>query len=637
MFGTLMLRQITLLPRQVKQAVIIAVDVILVPVALLAAFALQRHGLTAIGGLAGHWPAIPLLMMVSGLLGIVLGIHKIQLKAYENWAIALTAIHATVLAIVTAGLDQLAGYGTPIATFINFALVYFLIIYAARVAMLHVLLEIYRKGRDQVRVLIYGAGRTGQQLAAALKTDDTIKAVAFVDDSKVLQSTLVHGLHVYSPVVIAALAREKDVGRVLLAMPSLSRPRLAQITRRIEEMGLEVHALPSFAQLAGSGGRLIDQLTPVVAGQFLGRVPLDSELPGGAETYHGRSILVSGAGGSIGSELCRQLLPCQPKRIVLYDMSEPSLYAIEMEMRALNGKGGPEITAVLGSVTDGAFVRRTLDEYGVEIVLHAAAYKHVPIVENNPIAGFSNNVLGTHTLAVAAGEKGVRRFILISTDKAVRPKNLMGASKRMAEMVVQDLANRSNSAAGGTIYSMVRFGNVIGSSGSVVPLFQDQIARGGPVTLTHRDVTRYFMTIPEAARLVLVSGSIASGGDVFVLDMGDPVPIYNLARQMIEASGMTVRDEDYPDGDIEIVLTGLRPGEKLHEELLIGSGQLTTAHPKIMQARESHLSEIEIAALLKSIRAAVAEADADGLRTIVSRWAETERGTVARGTQTSAT
>ncbi|MCC5974069.1 MAG: polysaccharide biosynthesis protein [Rubellimicrobium sp.] len=626
------MKYITSLPRRAKQAIIIAADTVLVPLALATSLVLQQNGLPAYGGLTGNWPAILLLMMVSVLLAIVLGIHRIQLKAYENWAIALTAIHAATLAIVTAALDELAGYGTNFTTFIIFALVYFLMVYSVRVSMLHILLAIYRSGREQVRVLIYGAGLTGQQLAAALKTDDTIKAVAFVDDSKALQGTLVHGLYVHSPVVIAALARNKAVRRVLLAMPSLPRARLAQITRRIEEMDLEVQTLPSFAQLAGSGPELVDQLAPVVAGQFLGRVPLDSELPGGAHSYRDRSVLISGAGGSIGSELCRQILTCNPRRIVLFEQSEPALYTIEMEMRALVGKQpGTQIVAVLGSVCDGAFVRRTLDRHEVEIVLHAAAYKHVPIVEKNPVSGFANNVLGTQTLAVAAGERGVRRFILISTDKAVRPKNLMGASKRMAELVVQDLASRSNAAGGGTIFSMVRFGNVIGSSGSVVPLFQSQIVRGGPVTLTHREVTRYFMTIPEAARLVLVSGSIAAGGDVFVLDMGDPVPIYNLARQMIEASGHTVRDEANPDGDIEIVLTGLRPGEKLHEELLIGSGQITTPHPKIMQAREGHLSEIEVAALLKSIRAAVAEADGDAIRQIVTRWAEGERAAVVRG------
>jgi FlaA1/EpsC-like NDP-sugar epimerase len=263
-----------------------------------------------------------------------------------------------------------------------------------------------------------------------------------------------------------------------------------------------------------------------------------------------------------------------------------------------------------------------IDDHAIEIVLHAAAYKHVPIVERDPVPGFANNVLGTQVVAQAALDAGVGQFILISTDKAVRPKNMMGASKRLAELVIQDLASRSDPSQGGTVFSMVRFGNVIGSSGSVIPLFEEQIARGGPVTLTHRDVTRYFMTIPEAARLVLVSGTFAHGGDVFVLDMGDPVSIYDLARQMISAANYTVRDDDNPNGDIEIVLTGLRPGEKLQEELLIGTGQTTTPHPKILQAQESRLSEIEVAACLKSLRGALAEANNTAIRAIVGRWVE---------------
>jgi FlaA1/EpsC-like NDP-sugar epimerase len=617
-----MLRFVTHLSRPAKQAIIIVIDVVLIPFAILAAFSLQLNALPPLEGLLRHWQAVPLLMMIGALLAVVMGIHKIQLKAFENRAIGMTAIHAMLMGLSIAILDDIADYGTPFATFITFTLVYFLMVCCARVTLLQFLLSIYRRGQDQVRVLIYGAGRTGQQLAAALKTDDTIMAMAFVDDNKALQSTIVQGLHVYSPVTIATLARDKGVKRVLLAMPNLSRPQLAQVTRRIEDIGLAVQALPSFAQLAGNEGRLADQLRPVSPGQFLGRVALDRELPGGSETYASRSILISGAGGSIGSELCRQVLSCGPRRLVMLEISELALYTIEMELRELADRMSVEVVPVLGSVGDMASMRRVLTEYKIDTVLHAAAYKHVPMVELNPIAGFSNNVLGTHTLAIAAAEAQVKRFILISTDKAVRPKNLMGASKRLAEIVVQDLASRSNGAAGKTIYSMVRFGNVIGSSGSVIPLFQDQITRGGPVTLTHRDVTRYFMTIPEAARLVLVAGTFATGGEVFVLDMGDPVHIYDLARQMIEASGYSIRDEKRPDGDIEIVLTGLRPGEKMHEELLIGEGQITTPHPKILQAREEHLSEIEVAAGLKALRAAIADADADALRAVVVRFVE---------------
>jgi FlaA1/EpsC-like NDP-sugar epimerase len=282
-----------------------------------------------------------------------------------------------------------------------------------------------------------------------------------------------------------------------------------------------------------------------------------------------------------------------------------------------------QIEPILGSITDAALMRQMMQTYGVQIVLHAAAYKHVPLVERNAIVGVTNNVFGTQTLALAAAEAGVDQFILISSDKAVRPTNAMGASKRLAEIVIQDLANRAPQVGKGkTIFSMVRFGNVIGSSGSVVPLFQEQIRKGGPLTLTHREVTRYFMTIPEASRLVLAAGALAVGGDVFVLDMGDPVPIYDLARRMIEAAGYTPRDAANPHGDIEIVMTGLRPGEKLYEELLIGSESRPTVHPKIVRAHEPQLSEIEVAAVLKAIRLAAADLDVTALRAALSRWVE---------------
>ena len=623
-----MLRLINSLKRQTKQTIVLSIDIGLVPVALVIAFALQMNGLPPFDSDTLDWLALPLLMLIAGLLSFAMGIHRIQLKSYESRAIGMTAVHAVIMGVATVTLDALANYGTPFATFINFVIVYFLLAVALRMTLLKVLLAIYRRGNTQYRVLIYGAGRTGRQLAAALRTDDTILPVAFVDDNKALQSTIVQGLSVFSPIAIQTLARTRNVDRVLLAMPSVPRPRLAEISSRLEDLGLVVQALPSFAQLTGNRP-LVQQLQPVVPNRFLGRAPLDGELSGGAETYVGRSILISGAGGTIGSELSRQLMGMQPKRLILLEISELALYNLEMELAVLARKTGVEIVPLLGSVADAPLLRRIMAKYAVSVVLHAAAYKHVPLVEANPAAGLSNNVLGTQTIALVAGEMGVRQFILISSDKAVRPKNVMGASKRMAEIVVQDLASRSNTAGGGTIYSMVRFGNVIGSSGSVVPLFTDQIARGGPVTLTHRDVTRYFMTIPEAARLVLVAGGFAHGGDVFVLDMGDPIPIIDLARQMIAAAGYSVRDDAHPEGDIEIVLTGLRPGEKMHEELLIGEGQITTPHPKILQAREDHLSQIEVAAALKALRAAIVDADEQVLRAVIARWVEVDHAFVS--------
>jgi FlaA1/EpsC-like NDP-sugar epimerase len=593
---------------------LLAVDVGLIPVALLAAVALQGE-LT--GAILGHWLALPLLMMIGGLLSWVLGLPSIQLKSYESHAIALTGAHAVLLGVAAAVLDDMAGFVSPFANFINFTLVYFLIAVAVRMAMLQLLLSIYRRGQDQSRVLIYGAGATGRQLAAALRTDETIFPIAFVDDNVVVQGTIIQGLTVYGPMSIKRLIGDYNIDRVLLAMPSAPRPKLAQLSRNLEDMGLEVQAVPSFAQLTGREA-LVAQLQPVVPGRFLGRKALDAALPDSGITYSGRVILVTGAGGSIGSELCRQLLGRTPAKLVLLEISELALYTIDMELRALLRKKNVEIIPVLGSITDGPLLARMMSKHGVQVVLHAAAYKHVPLVEKNPVVGMSNNVLGTQVLAQAAANAGVERFILISSDKAVRPKNMMGASKRMAELVIQDLANRTT----GTVFTMVRFGNVMGSSGSVIPLFQDQIAKGGPVTLTHREVTRFFMTIPEAAKLVLVAGSFASGGDVFVLDMGDPIAIYDLARQMIAAAGYTVRDESRPGGDIEIKITGLRPGEKIHEELLIGEGQMTTPHPKILQASEASLSEIEVAAALKSLRRAIEVADEAALRSVVARWVE---------------
>jgi len=608
---------ITHLSRSTKQWMVLTNDVALVPVAFLAALSLQLNRAPLGAELQQHWPLLLMLMAICALIEIGMNIHRVQLKAYESRAIALSATHAVLLALSAGLIDRAVGGTLPGATFVSFAMVYLLLAVSSRAVMLKLVLSAYRH-RPKLRVLVYGAGRTGQQLVAALRTDETVRPVAYIDDNKMLQGAIVQGLHVHSPAAIARLARTKHVDRVLLAMPSVPRARLAQLSRQLEEKGLDVQTLPSFAQLAGNGVPLVEQLRPVVPGQFLGRAPLDAELPGGSETYRGSSVMISGAGGSIGSELCRQILACRPRRLVLFEMSELALYKLDQELSALATEQQVEIVPILGSVCDAPLVRRVLADQEIEIVLHAAAYKHVPLVESNPVSGFANNVLGTHTLAQAAGEAGVARFILISTDKAVRPKNMMGASKRMAELVVQDLASRST----GTIYSMVRFGNVLGSSGSVIPLFHDQICKGGPVTLTHREVTRYFMTIPEAARLVLVAGTFATGGDVFVLDMGAPVQIYDLARQMIEAAGYTVRDETNPDGDIEIRLTGLRAGEKLHEELLIGEGQIGTPHPKIMLAREAHLSEIEVAAGMRALRAAVTENDSDALRAVVARWVE---------------
>lgn len=465
-------------------------------------------------------------------------------------------------------------------------------------------------------VLIYGAGQTGQQLAAALLRDDRLRPVAFADDEPRLRGIIVSGLRVHGPEEIEALVARHGIGRIILAMPSASEAARTRLTRRLAATGCEVHALPSFADLVTGRAITPYESHPIDPTTLLGRDALENELPGVTDAYAGRRVLVTGAGGSIGSELCRQIATCAPKTLILLDHGEHALFQIERELRDLAPE--VEIVPILGSVCEPALVSVLMQAKKIDVVLHAAAYKHVPMVESNAIEGMRNNVIGTRTVASAALDAGVERFILVSTDKAVRPTSVMGASKRFAEMIVQDLATRATR----TRFSMVRFGNVLGSSGSVIPTFSEQIARGGPVTLTHPDVTRYFMTIPEAVRLVLLAGTIARGGDVFVLDMGEPIRVRDIALRMIEASGLTLRDAANPDGDIEIAVTGLRPGEKLHEELLIGSDMLTTPHPRILRAQEGHLSEIELAKALRSLSEAIETRDVALLRTILAQWIE---------------
>lgn len=606
------------LSRPQKRVVFLLVDALLAPAALMLTLALFYGGTDVQWGTIEVNLTYPILGAVAAGVSALFGLHRIKLKSYESTAILKTGGYTLVMTVALLLLTRVL----PVPGVILFGLVLFMLAVAARVGMLYLLLWVLRLGQAKKRVVIYGAGTTGTQLAAALRSHEVLMPVAFVDDNPALQAMTVAGLKVIPSERLAEFAKDRGIDRVVLAMPSVSAPKLAQITRRLRKQGLQVQSLPSFAQLVGEEA-LIDKLTPVTAGQFLGRQQHGDNLPQGTEAYADRSILVSGAGGSVGSELCRQLIAMRPRKLVLFEISELALYTIDRELRDLAEGTAIEVCPVLGSVTDSRLARMVMNDHDVEVVFHAAAYKHVPLVEANPIAGLANNVLGTRTFADAAHDCGVERFILISTDKAVRPTNVMGASKRLAELVIQDLAKRSR----GTVFSMVRFGNVLGSSGSVIPLFKDQIARGGPVTLTHEDVTRYFMTISEAARLVLLAGSFAdgataNGGDVFVLDMGQPVRIRDLAIQMINAAGYSVRDAANPQGDIEIVITGLRPGEKLHEELLIGEGLLTTPNSKILRAREAGLSELEMAGALKDLRDAIAAGDADAGRAVILRWVD---------------
>lgn len=456
------------------------------------------------------------------------------------------------------------------------------------------------------RVAIYGAGEAGARLSSVLQGGPEFEPVAFLDDRKSLWGSQINGITVYPPRDLPKLLATKRVDRVLLAMPSATHRRRREVLAALEPLGIHVQSLPNLSDII-TGKAQIDQLREVDVSDLLGRDPVPPNPKLFESCIRGKSVIVTGAGGSIGSELCRQILRVAPQRLVLIEMSELALYTIERELQEISANEhlSIEIIPLLANGSRSDRAREILVAYGVQTIYHAAAYKHVPMVEHNVIRGVENNVLCTWNLAEAALDVGVETFVLISTDKAVNPTNVMGASKRLAELVLQGLQERTTA----TRFCMVRFGNVLGSSGSVVPLFREQIRRGGPVTVTHPDVIRYFMTIPEAAQLVIQAGSMAVGGDVFVLDMGRPVRIDDLARRMIGLMGLTVRDASNAEGDIEIVYTGLRSAEKLFEELLIGGNVTKTDHTMIMRAMEHSLPWSRMAEILKDLQAAIAQSD----------------------------
>jgi FlaA1/EpsC-like NDP-sugar epimerase len=490
------------------------------------------------------------------------------------------------------------------------------------------------------QALIYGAGNAGRQLASGMANSHDIRVVGFLDDDDRLHGHVLNGLPIHNPQDLAEVLNGTSITDVLLALPSVSRQRRNEILNELKPHKVAVRTLPGLSDIA-TGKVSMSDLRELDIDDLLGREPVK---PNGLllnlNTHH-KTVLVTGAGGSIGSELCRQILKTNPKQLLLVEMSEFALYQIHQELQAavagdwtpdqvrgdsVGAQGdGVEIVPLLASVCDEVRMQEIMDTWKPHTVYHAAAYKHVPLVEHNPAEGVRNNVWGTRVCAEAAARNGVRNFVLISTDKAVRPTNIMGATKRLAEKVLQALAevNAAVAAQGGrapsarTTFTMVRFGNVLGSSGSVVPLFREQIKNGGPITLTHADITRYFMTIPEAAQLVIQAGAMGQGGDVFVLDMGQPVKIIDLARRMVELSGLTVRDDLNPSGDIELTVTGLRPGEKLYEELLIGDNPKPTQHPRIMKAQEQYLSWPILEGKLNALSMAMSVNDVPVIRALL--------------------
>ncbi|WP_354623238.1 nucleoside-diphosphate sugar epimerase/dehydratase [Psychromonas sp. MME2] len=463
-------------------------------------------------------------------------------------------------------------------------------------------------------VIIYGAGVSGRQLLSSLVLSHEYYPFAFVDDDVSLHGRVIEGVHVHSPSIIRKLIEQKAATKVLLAIPSASRARRQEILTKLEPLAVQVLTLPSMADLV-CGNKLYSDIKEVEIDDLLGRDPVAPRGDLLAANIRDKVVMVTGAGGSIGSELCRQILKQSPKKLVLFELSEFALYAIERELVATASQLGLDvrILPMMGSVQRENRVRGVMQAFGVQTVYHAAAYKHVPLVEHNVIEGIRNNVFGTLYTARAAIESNVETFVLISTDKAVRPTNVMGATKRMAELALQAFANEKNK----TRFCMVRFGNVLGSSGSVVPVFRAQIASGGPVTVTHPEITRFFMTIPEASQLVIQAGAMGRGGDVFVLDMGKSVKIVDLAAKMIHLSGFEVKSDTNPEGDIAIEYSGLRPGEKLYEELLIGDDVTGTEHERIMTANETYLPWSEYSKIIERLDNACHTFDHEAIRHIL--------------------
>ncbi len=558
-----------------------------------------------------HWELLALLIPVTVFIFARLGLYRAVLRYVGFkvlWTVSL-GIFVSTLCLVTFAFF-LEVFLPRTVSVIYFA---FGVLLIGGVRLFFRMLVNRGKG-GRVPVLIYGAGSSGRQLQLALNQGQEFFPVAFVDDATHLRKALIQGINVHSPDMIGELIMRFGVKKILLAIPSESRAVRQNVIRRLEPFPCEVLSIPGMADLVG-GKAQINELKEVSIEDLLGRDPVAPipELINANIT--GKRVMVTGAGGSIGSELCRQIIRCKPEKLVLFELSEYGLYAIDKELSDLceHEDIDVEIVPLLGSVQRQNRLFTIMSNFRIQTVYHAAAYKHVPLVEYNVVEGVRNNIFGTLYCAQAAIEAGVETFVLISTDKAVRPTNTMGATKRLAELVLQALA----SAQTGTRFCMVRFGNVLGSSGSVVPLFRTQIRNGGPITVTHPDITRYFMTIPEASQLVIQAGAMGCGGDVFVLDMGQPVKIMELAHRMIRLSGLALKSDKSPNGDIEIKITGLRPGEKLFEELLIGDNVEGTSHPRIMKANESMLPWVELRSLLAEVDMACHQFDHELLRSLL--------------------
>ncbi|MDE4536446.1 polysaccharide biosynthesis protein [Pseudomonas sp. ITEM 17296] len=627
-------RKLLALPRRHKRLLQVLTDIVLIWVALWLAFVV-RLGIDELANpIIDHTWLFLCAPVVSIPLFIRFGLYRAVMRYFGNDALIAIIKAVTLSALILGFIIYWSSNHqnvVPRSITFNYWWLSLIMVGGLRLAMRQYFLgdwfaaavqHVPFAQRDDglPRVAIYGAGAAGNQLATALRMDKAMRPVAFIDDDPSITDRVIAGLQVYRPEQLQQLIDDTGAQEILLALPSSTRTRRREILNFLEDFPLHVRSVPSFIDLA-SGKVKVDDIQEVDIADLLGRDPVPAQSDLLERCIAEQTVLVTGAGGSIGSELCRQILSQSPKTLLLFDHSEFNLYSIlsELEQRIARESLSVCLLPILGSVRNQAQMLDIMKTWRVDTVYHAAAYKHVPMVEHNISEGLLNNVIGTLHTAQAALQAGVANFVLISTDKAVRPTNVMGSTKRLAEMTLQALSRElapvlfgdggNVSQVNKTRFTMVRFGNVLGSSGSVIPLFHKQIKAGGPLTVTHPKITRYFMTIPEAAQLVIQAGSMGKGGDVFVLDMGEPVRIVELAEKMIHLSGFSVRSERNPMGDIAIEFTGLRPGEKLYEELLIGDNVLATRHPMIMSASEDFLTWEELKDALSQLLGAAAADD----------------------------
>ena len=603
-------------PRAAKRLVVVALDVLLALLATWLALSLRLDALN--WPIEGQWWVYGVASLLFIPVFVRLGLYRAIFRYTGQAALLATAKAICIYGVLlTTVLLWQQWREVPRTLGVLQPLIFFILVSGSRAfARFWLAGQDRASGAGRRKFLIFGAGTAGAQTASAMGVSGQFALLGFVDDDASKVGRSVNGVPIYAPDQIRGLIADRGVTDLLLALPSASRSRRKDIIESLHNLPVHIRTLPDWADLA-SGKVTVQDFKELDIEDLLGRDPVPPSRNLLSRNLAGKVVLVTGAGGSIGSELCRQIVVEQPRQLILLDHNEFGLYTINQELQKLcQEKNLPvHVEPLLGSVSQPERLQALCRTWKPDTVYHAAAYKHVPLVESNPVQGIENNVFGTLHMARAAMDHGVKSFVLVSTDKAVRPTNVMGASKRMAELVLQALAAEPSD----TCFSMVRFGNVLGSSGSVVPLFRKQLAQGGPLTVTHPEVTRYFMTIPEAAQLVLQAAAMARSGELFVLDMGEPVKIVDLARRMVELSGLRVRDEACPDGDIAILVTGLRPGEKLFEELLIGGNPSATEHPRILKANEASLDWATLQIHLGTLQQAVADGDVARIKVVLAQ------------------